>query len=332
MNKIITISLLFLSTVTISQSYAPAAGEPGSTAISKDSSVIIDWATAVQVQRGFLNKSDTSFTISGSNKVSFGTGNDAVGQATGVSTDAVSLGDAGVAIATFASPIKNGAGFDFAVFENSFSDDFLELAHVEVSSDGVHFVRFPSHSETQTNTQTGGFGSTDPTSINNLAGKYRGAFGTPFDLEELKDSVGINVSKITHVKVIDVVGDINELGTLDSQGNKVNDPFPTPFASGGFDLSGIGVIHQNTSSLEEFNAQKLIVYPNPSSGEFSIGFPKNSTGMIKIINSQGAIVYKQKKNTDFGQQLKINYTFFPGTYSIIYISNNKIIRRKVTVI
>jgi hypothetical protein len=32
----------------------------------------------------------------------------------------VSLGDSGIAIATFAHPIYNGSGPDFAVFENGF--------------------------------------------------------------------------------------------------------------------------------------------------------------------------------------------------------------------
>jgi len=59
-------------------------------------------------------------------------------------------------------------GFDFAVFENSFNDSFLELAFVEVSSDGINFVRFPATSNTQTDVQITGFGTIDPTYINNL--------------------------------------------------------------------------------------------------------------------------------------------------------------------
>ena len=36
------------------------------------------------------------------------------------------VGDGGSAILTFDTPIANGPGFDFAVFENGFSDTFLE--------------------------------------------------------------------------------------------------------------------------------------------------------------------------------------------------------------
>ena len=59
-----------------------------------------------------------------------------------------------MATVTFASPIYNGEGPDFAVFENGFDIDdeydptgvlhFLELAFVEVSSDGENFFRFPA--------------------------------------------------------------------------------------------------------------------------------------------------------------------------------------------
>ena len=68
----------------------------------------------------------------------------ALGPATGDTLDVVSLGNGGSITLTFAEPIRNGAGFDFAVFENGHVDTFLELAFVEVSSDGAVFVRFDS--------------------------------------------------------------------------------------------------------------------------------------------------------------------------------------------
>ena len=73
----------------------------------------------------------------------------------------------------------------FCCFENSFSDDFLELAFVEVSSNGIDFYRFNSISLTQENVQIETFGLIDARQIHNLAGKYRGMFGVPFDLSEL---------------------------------------------------------------------------------------------------------------------------------------------------
>ena len=60
----------------------------------------------------------------------------------------VSLGKGGSITLSFDPPVSNGDGWDFAVFENGFEDTFLELAYVEVSSDGVVFVRFDNASLT----------------------------------------------------------------------------------------------------------------------------------------------------------------------------------------
>src|SRR5690554_1227010 len=189
---------VFISSFVLSQPYAPAAGEVGSTAISFDDSRFVAWATGIELTRGYVNIEDTLIEYDGTNRASFGTPEIALGAATNIATDAVSLGDSGIAILTFNKPITNGLDYDFAIFENGLNDNFLELAHVEVSSDGINFFRFPSHSATQTATPVGSFGSLNPTNLYNLAGKYRVGFGTPFDLEELKDEVGLDVEKITH--------------------------------------------------------------------------------------------------------------------------------------
>jgi hypothetical protein len=211
---------------------------------------------------------------------SYGSGADATGpaDATGWYPDptdpddptpyqVVSLGDGGMATATFAAPIADGPGPDFAVFENSMNDTFLELAFVEVSSDGVHFARFPAISLTPVDTQVAG--SVDTTDIHNLAGKYRAGFGTPFDLADIRDP-RVNTSAITHVRVVDVVGTVGlatdeETGEIhfdpalaalagkDSEGRMVNDPYPTPYYSCGFDLDAIGVIHKAPGSWAEWS-------------------------------------------------------------------------------
>ncbi|PWH85380.1 T9SS type A sorting domain-containing protein [Brumimicrobium oceani] len=312
MNKYIFILISTVSAFTFGQSYAPAAGQPGSTAIPYDDPSIVNWASNVEIQRGFLDISDTTLYQVGSNRASFGSPVDAVGPATTITTNTVSLGDSGVALVTFPFPITNGNGFDFAVFENGFDDNYLELAHVEVSSDGINYVRFPSHSETQTNTSIGGFGYLDPTHLYNLAGKYRAGWGTPFDLEELKDSAGLNVNAITHVKIIDVVGAIDAYGTNDSYGNKINDPYPTPFSSGGFDLSAIGVIHQSSLGLasEDYNFN---IYPNPSNGVFTIATNGLAPNSLIITNSLGRIV--EEINISDGQN-KITVQLSKGVYFI----------------
>ncbi len=240
--------------------FCGAAGTEGSSAISYNDPRIKAWATGCTIVRGSQNLSDPDATT-----VTFGTENEAIGAASASTTDVVSLGDGGSATLTFAHPIKNGDGFDFAVFENSFNDGFLELAFVEVSSDGINFVRFPATSLTQTDVQIGGNGPVDPTFINNLAGKYRVGYGTPFDLEELRDSTNVDINNITHIRVVDVVGSIDpQYGTYDAFGHIINDPFPTISHSAGFDLDGIGVLNQATTGIDDREAAQFRAYPNPA--------------------------------------------------------------------
>lgn len=226
--------------------FPPAAGQTGSTAIARDSAIIQSWASGIELVRGYIQISDTSIYSSGSNKATFGHSSNALGVAEGNSTEVVSLGDGGMATLTFDRLIVDGPGADFAVYENSFGDTFLELAFVEVSSDGINFSRFPSVSLTQSETQIGAWDEIDPTNIHNLAGKYRQGFGTPFDLSELEYNPLVDVNAIRFVRILDVTGSIDaEFASLDSQGNIINDPYPTPFNSGGFDLDGVAVINCN---------------------------------------------------------------------------------------
>lgn len=308
MNRLATIFFLVVSGLATAQSYAPPANETGTTAISKDDPTISGWATGIEVIRGYLILEDKSYEINGTNKATFGEPSNALGPASGDPGDVVSFGDSGVAILTFAQPITNGSGYDFAVYENSFSHDYLELAHVEVSSDGENYVRFPSHSEVQTTVQIHGFGVTDARRIYNLAGKYIGGYGTPFDLEELKDSIAINVNSITHIKLIDVVGSIGPGGTRDSYGNLINEPYTTPYETGGFDLDGVAVMNQLANVKSQEQEEKLSVYPNPSSGSFNI-LLKNSNEQlesIEIYNAQGELVVRRN---DIGPQTNHQFDF-----------------------
>jgi hypothetical protein len=281
-----------LQSIVLSQSYAPPAGQVGTTAIHKDSSVFVSWATGVEFRRGFLQISDTTITIDGDNKASHGEAIDALGKAEGNSMNVLSLGDGGYAILTFQSPIINGEGADFAVFENSFQDDFLELAFVEVSSDGIHFFRFPSHSENQFEEQLFSFGLMDCRFVHNLAGKYRQGFGTPFDLDDLPDSELLDKMSITHVKIIDVIGIIEpEFASLDSFGNIINDPYPTPFPSGGFDLDAVGVIHQKPLNTTE-DEILFVVSPNPFQDQINIQLNQEAT--IRIYDLQGKLIVEKR--------------------------------------
>jgi len=308
--------LIFLTILLISKAkaqYAPAVGQFGSTAINKDSSIIHNWATACNIEKGWINIADTSL-----GKTNNGSANNALGKA---DNSTISLGDGGIATVSFTYPIINGPSWDFAVFENSFDDFFLELAFVEVSSDGQNFFRFPAHSITQTSSQIGGFGQLEAAKINNLAGKYRGGYGTPFDLNEMVNISGLDINKITHIRIIDVVGSIDTAyGSIDTAGNMINDPFPTPFPSSGFDLDAVGIIHQ-VVGIENSNnnlKQNIKVYPNPTIDFLNI--ETTQSGELIIYSQMGKIVYKEYLNTgnnriDVGE-------FSQGVYFGVY-NNSK---------
>lgn len=207
--------------------FAPAAGQAGSTAIFKDDALFAGWASAYQDYLPGGNV-DAMWQVPGR----------ALGEAVGDAFDIVALGRGGQITLTFDTPIGNGSGWDFAVFENSFSDTFLELAYVEVSSNGSDFVRFDNYSYTPG--PVGAFGNVVPEAITGYAGKYRQGWGTPFDLQELAGNGLLDIDLITHVRLIDIVGDGSR---LDSNGNVIYDPYPTT-GSAGFDLDAVGVIHQ----------------------------------------------------------------------------------------
>lgn len=264
-----------------------AAGTPGSLAIHRDSSAILAWANTCQVERGWLDISDKPQGLVTNGLDNFGAGSvDGMG--------VVSLGDSGVATLAFNPSIANGPGPDFAVFENSFSSNFLELAFVEVSSNGVDFYRFPAVSNFQTTTQIGPFDDiSDPTLLYNLAGKYRSLYGTPFDLSELDSIQELNIDQITHVRVIDVVGSVNPTyGSEDKNGNLINDPYPTNFTTGGFDLDGIAVLHQGPLSIEPLEVQQIKIYPNPLHSGAALQINSDVTVQsIQMYTISGSLVY-----------------------------------------
>ena len=266
MIKRICILMLAMVPVALWAQFAPAQDKPGTTAMHADSSAFVGWATGVEVVHGPMNIANPDLGVTGANYPD----ENALGYPEGT-FGVVCLGDGGMATLTFASPIYNGVGPDFAVFENGFANAVnpdtwaLELAFVEVSSDGEHFFRFPAYSNTQTTTQLGNGGTIIPSQIHNLASKYGAMYGTPFDLDEVEDNPLLDKNRITHVRVVDVVGCIDSLyASYDCQGHIINDPWPTPFASSGFDLDAVGVIHDLAHlNVPEDESESVAVYPNP---------------------------------------------------------------------
>lgn len=313
---------VFCSSLTlVNAQFAPAVGEVGSTALKSDSSIFVAWANLCVSARGLMDISNQELGFA-----SVGNNNSAIGLA---DNNVLSLGDGGNAILNFEIAIVDGPGYDFAVFENSFNDDFLELAFVEVSSDGENFFRFENTSNTQNTEQIETFGVLKATNINNLAGKYRGSYGVPFDLNELKDIADLDIRNIIAVKIIDVIGNINnEYATFDSQGNIINDPWPTPFESSGFDLDAVGVIHNTEhTAIEEIANNDYSIGPNPFTESIKIDGILN-VEEIKIFNINSELVFSSRnRNQNF---IEISSNSLPKGLLFVQIkSKNKTVTKKI---
>lgn len=295
--KLFTLSLL-LGPLTLLAQFEPQVGVEGSTAIIGTSPLFVGWAKVCKATLGYQDISNPSLGLAAG-------GNEQSPLGKPGQNGVLTLGDGGSAVLTFEPPIANGEGADFAVFENGFQQsgtglDFLEYAFVEVSSDGAHFVRFPAQYTGDTTTQIGPYEVTDTRKYHNLAGKYWSNYGTPFDLEELTGAEGLDISNITHVKIVDVVGSIDQrYASRDAQGHKINEPWPTDFPAGGFDLDAVGVLHQGVPNgiVENQGPSSIQLFPNPASEYVYIhtsGDPVN----IRILNAAGQLLIERLQVVD----------------------------------
>ena len=252
-----------------------------------DSSAFVAWATGCTVERGpmRIDKPENGLATYGADSLALGM--------PGGTYDVVSLGDGGNAVLTFASPIYNGPGPDFAVFENGFANAInpdtwaLELAFVEVSSDGENFFRFPAVTYVQTDEQLGNAGSINPAQLHNFASKYGAFYGTPFDLDEVEDNELLDKNRVTHVRIVDVVGNIDpEYASYDSEGHIINDPWPTGFNSSGMDLDALGVIHDIAHyDVPENEVEAVALYPNPVKDRLTV--KAENLQSVEIYNLMG---------------------------------------------
>ncbi len=224
--------LQFVATYAVVEQLPAALEVAGaSDAVALDDSRIVGWAS------GWARPARFGSDLEGAWKDI----TKALGPATGTWSDAVSLGNGGALTFTFDAPIEDYPGLDLAVFENGFSAAFLELAYVEVSSDGRNFARFPSLS-LQTEA-VAAYGTLDASELTGVAGRYAGGFGTGFDLACLADDDAVitdrvDLTAIKFVRVVDIVGDGL---ALDSLGRALYDPTPT-FGPAGFDVEAIAVL------------------------------------------------------------------------------------------
>lgn len=313
--NIILISFLISSSLLKAQVY-----DNYQNAVNVDDSRIVGWVSQCEVERGYINISDPEQTYTQgdvtSNRAFAGTEQDACGAANGLST--VSLGDGGSATVQFQNPIRDGEGYDFVVFENGFfnppgetSAAFIELAFVEVSSDGTHFFRFQTLSEMPYLTQNNSFAAIDWTLFHGFAGVYAHPYGVAFDVADISDAPFLNKQRITYIRIVDVVGCIQpQYASYDTQGNIVNDPWPTPFHTCGFDLDAVGVINETSNAIGNVPVQNVSLYPNPANGYVCIQGISEAQ-RIEICDSAGRLLMVKKNANSFSIE-----TLASGSYIV----------------
>ena len=187
----------------------------------------------------------------------------ALGPATGNHGDVVSLGELSQAQINSATPpgsltlgfdvlIRDGAGPDFAVFENVLRAGgdqlFMELGYVDVSSDGTNFARFSSRSLQSTNVAA--YETQRAEDAFGLAGKHLNgnghSWGTPFDLGDLTCDPAVrngtvDLGAIRFIRISDIPG-TGHYGDGDTLPHPIYDPWET-FGSGGIDIDAIGILN-----------------------------------------------------------------------------------------
>ena len=205
-------------------------------AIAASSPDFVEWANAI-LPLG----AGTHLAPRGSTSVSL-TGFNSLGDP---DADQIAHGDSpGYLTVTFPTGIRNWTGADFAVFKNGFTYGspnglFMELAYVEVSTNGLAFAQFPSISTiTAPVVESGAFAGFDTSNVYNLAGKHASGYGTPFNLDDLLTdplvlSGSVNLANIQCVRLFNIPG---------------SGAFFDSAESGGFDFrlpdgQGVGVLN-----------------------------------------------------------------------------------------
>jgi len=310
------LSIIILLIAQVNYCYGQNKYNP---AISSRSKHIVGWANLCEVQRGYVQISDKSISDNNSIYSSYGKSENGINMADG---NCVSLGDGGYAILKFSLPINDKAGCDFAIFENAMSSSnksFIELAFVEVSNNGNRYFRFPSVSLMQNAIQCSTFEPMDSTMFYNFAGVNTTGLGTCFDLSELKDSIELDINNIKFIRIIDAIGSIDpQFATKDSKGNIVNDPYPTPFYSCGFDLDAVALIDNFNDIEQKANIELKMRTVNELINVSCL----QSIDLIQVYDLFGRQVYTQKYNNQ--REISIDKNQFkPEQIHIFKITTKK---------
>lgn len=103
---------------------------------------------------------------------------------------------------------------------------------------------------------------------------------------------------------------LNSYASRDNEGRKINDPWPTQFFTGGFDLDAIGVMYQdNPQGVSKTFQNKILVFPNPLKHKQKLTIVSNE----KINNFKVIDVFGRELLS--GNDVStIEFEFLPGNY------------------
>ncbi len=158
--------------------------------------------------------------------------------------------------------------------------------------------------------------------VHNLAGKYLVNYGTPFDLDELKGTPGLDVDNITHIRLVDVIGSLTH-GSTDKDGNSINDPYPSAIPSCGFDLDAVAALHMKgawPSGIVNANDTKAIsLYPNPAQNTIMVAAAGITSGSLTIKDVTGRSLLSK----DAAEHTKVDISHLSaGIYYLILNDGN----------
>jgi hypothetical protein len=160
----------------------------------------------------------------------------------------------------------------------------------------------------------------DASLLNNLAGKYVANYGTPFDLSDLAGTPGLDVNHITHVRLVDVVGAVSGHGSKDNEGKYINDPYPTNFPTGGFDLDAVAALHMEVTAVSQTTQTAATIYPNPATGMVYVTLPTGITNATLVLTGiTGQVLMQQPAS----QHTPLSLAGYPaGLYTLHITSDN----------
>jgi hypothetical protein len=126
------------------------------------------------------------------------------------------------------------------------------------------------------------------------------------------------------VRLIDVVGSVNDsFGSRDSKGRIINDPWPTPFASSGFDLDAVAVVNGTLLKREEHVLTGVNIYPTRANVYQYITVESPQDARVELMDMQGKIILETIERQFSVDQL--------GIYLVRVIQADKVYTQKIVV-